>query len=148
MGPIGRVSPVPRGLHVIEMPTLEIGPPSSWAALDRSIAHLSDFDWLILTSTNGVSYFFERLGILGKDARALTGLKIAVVGEKTAASLKQYLLQPDFVPPQFVADSLVAAFPEELAGKKVLFPRVETGGREILVKELIAKGAEVVEVAA
>jgi uroporphyrinogen III methyltransferase/synthase len=75
-------------------------------------------------------------------------VKIAVVGEKTAQSLKQFSLQPDFIPPDFVADSLVEHFPEPLEGKKVLFPRVETGGREVLVKELTAKGAEVIEVAA
>ena len=75
-------------------------------------------------------------------------MKIAVVGEKTAQSLKQHGLQPDFIPPNFVADSLVENLTEELPGKKVLFPRVESGGREILVKELTAKGAEVIEVAA
>jgi uroporphyrinogen III methyltransferase / synthase len=136
------------GATVIEMPTLEIGPPSSWAALDNAIAHLSDFDWLILTSTNGIDYFFERLIAQGKDTRALAGVKIAVVGEKTANSLKQYSLQADFIPPNFVADSLIENFPEELDGKKVLFPRVESGGREVLVKELTLKGAKVIEVAA
>ncbi|MBD6615229.1 uroporphyrinogen-III C-methyltransferase [Komarekiella sp. 'clone 1'] len=136
------------GAKVIEMPALEIGPPSSWEALDHAIAHLSDFNWLILTSTNGIDYFFERLTTQGKDARALTGVKIAVVGEKTAQRLKQRCIQPDFIPPNFVADSLVENFPEQLSGKKVLFPRVESGGREILVKELTAKGAEVIEIAA
>ncbi|MBD2592811.1 uroporphyrinogen-III C-methyltransferase [Nostoc spongiaeforme FACHB-130] len=136
------------GAKVIEMPALEIGPPSSWADLDHAIASLSDFDWLILTSTNGVEYFFARLTALGKDSRALANVKIAVVGEKTAQSLKQQALKPDFIPPNFVADSLVENFPEALLGKKILFPRVETGGREILVKELTAKGAEVIEVAA
>jgi uroporphyrinogen III methyltransferase/synthase len=129
------------------MPALEIGPPASWEALDDAIARLSDFDWLILTSTNGTDYFFERLGTLGKDARSLAGVKIAVVGEKTAMSLKQHSLQPDLIPPQFMAESLVEHFPY-LEGKKILFPRVETGGREVLVKELTAKGAEVIEVAA
>ncbi len=136
------------GATVIEMPTIEIGPPSSWEALDHAIANLSDFDWLILTSTNGVDYFFARLIAQGQDARALAGVKIAVVGEKTAQSLKQQNIQADFIPPNFVADSLVENFPEDLRGKKVLFPRVETGGREVLVKELTAKGAEVIEVAA
>jgi uroporphyrinogen III methyltransferase/synthase len=136
------------GANVIEMPALEIGPPSNWEALDNAIAHLFDFNWLILTSTNGVEYFFERLNTQGKDARALTGVKVAVVGEKTAQSLKQRCIQPDFIPPNFVADSLVEHFPEQLLGKKVLFPRVESGGREVLVKELTTKGAEVIEVAA
>lgn len=136
------------GATVIEMPTLEIGPPSNWEALDNAIAHLSDFDWLILTSTNGIDYFFERLIAQGKDTRALASVKIAVVGEKTAYSLKQHSLQPDFIPPNFVADSLVENFPDQLDGKKILFPRVESGGREVLVKELTAKGAKVIEVAA
>ncbi|MHC5673137.1 uroporphyrinogen-III C-methyltransferase [Nostoc sp.] len=136
------------GATVIEMPTLEIGPPSSWEALDNAIADLSDFDWLILTSSNGIDYFFERLIAQGKDTRALAGVKIAVVGEKTAHSLKQHSLQADFIPPNFVADSLVENFPDQLDGKKVLFPRVESGGREVLVKELTVKGAKVIEVAA
>jgi uroporphyrinogen-III synthase len=136
------------GANVIEMPALEIGPPSSWDALDNAIAHLSDFDWLILTSTNGVDYFFERMFAQSKDARILTGIKIAVVGEKTAQRLQQHCLIPDFIPPNFVADSLVEHFPEELSGKKILFPRVETGGREVLLNEFMNKGAEVIDVAA
>jgi uroporphyrinogen III methyltransferase/synthase len=136
------------GAAVIEMPAIEIGPPSSWEQLDSAISRLQEFDWLILTSTNGVDYFFERLAAGGKDARALGGVKIAVVGEKTAVSLQQRCLQPDFIPPNFVADALVANFPESVADKKILFPRVETGGREVLVKELTGQGAEVVEVPA
>lgn len=136
------------GAKVIEMPALVITPPSSWKDLDRAITNIKSFNWLILTSTNGVDYFFERLTEKGKDSRALAGVKIAVVGQKTAESLNTRGLQPDFIPPNFVADSLVANFPENLRGKKVLFPRVETGGREVLVNELTAKGAEVIEVAA
>ena len=136
------------GATVIEMPALEIVPPSSWEDLDRAIAQLPNFNWLVLTSTNGVEYFFHRLITRGKDARALADVKIAIVGEKTAQSLRSYCLQPDFIPPDFVADSLVAHFPEPLVGKKVLFPRVETGGREVLVKQFVAQGAEVIEVAA
>lgn len=138
-----------QGAQVIEMPALEIGPPTSWEALDRAIAALAKFDWLILTSTNGVDYFLERLWHQGKDIRALAGVKIAVVGQKTASSLSQRGLKPDFVPPEFVADSLVTHFPgDDLRGTQILFPRVETGGRETLVTELTIKGAKVVEVPA
>lgn len=136
------------GARVIEMPALVITPPSSWDELDNAIAHLAQFDWLILTSSNGVDYFFERLFAQGKDARTLGSVKIAVVGKKTAASLQAYGLKPDFIPPNFVADSLVESFPEQLEGKKVLFPRVESGGREVLVKEMTAQGVQVTEVAA
>lgn len=137
-----------QGATVREMPALMITPPSNWQDLDRAIARLEEFDWLILTSANGVNYFGDRLVSLGKDARSLAGIKIAVVGKKTAAILRQKNLEPDFIPPDFVADSLVANFPEPLKQQKILFPRVETGGREVLVKELTAQGATVVEVAA
>lgn len=136
------------GATVIEMPALEIGPPSSWEALDLAIANLHTFNWLILTSTNAVDFFLERLQAQGKDTRTLATVKIAVVGKKTADRLQKQCLQPDFIPPDFVADSLAENFPESLEGKKILFPRVETGGREVLVQELSAKGAIVVEVPA
>jgi uroporphyrinogen-III synthase len=136
------------GAKVLEMPTIEIVPPSTWDDLDRAIAQLSQFDWLILTSTNAVDYFWERLIHQGKNNADLKHLKIAVVGQKTAQSLHQKNIEPNFIPPNFVADSLVANFPENPAYQKILFPRVETGGREVLVKELTAKGAEIIEVPA
>ncbi len=136
------------GAKVLELPTLEIVPPSSWGDLDREIESLADFDWLILTSTNGVDAFFARLQKAGKDSRALAGVKIAVVGQKTAQSLQQYGITPDFIPPNFIADALVSNFPDPPAGQRILFPRVETGGREVLVKELTNLGAIIVEVAA
>ncbi|MBE9161035.1 uroporphyrinogen-III C-methyltransferase [Tychonema sp. LEGE 06208] len=136
------------GARAIEMPALVIGAPSTWEPLDRAIAQLSSFHWLILTSHNAVDWFFERLQAKGKDARSLSGIKIAVVGKKTAESLRSHSLQPDFIPPNFVADSLVENFPDNLQNCKILFPRVESGGREVLVKEFTAKGAQVIEVPA
>lgn len=137
-----------QGATVVEMPALVITPPSNWTGLDEAIATLGDFNWLILTSANAVEYFFSRLTTLNLDLRALNKVKIAVVGKKTAASLTQYHLKADFIPPDFVADSLVANFPEALNNQNILFPRVETGGREILVQELSKQGAKVTEVAA
>jgi uroporphyrinogen III methyltransferase/synthase len=137
-----------RGAEVIEMPALEIRPPASWEQLDRAIEELKRFNWLILTSANGVNAFFERLYHLGGDGRSLAGLKIAAVGRKTAQVLANYGLNADFIPPQYVADSLISSFPGAIGGLRILFPRVESGGREVLVRELSARGAAVVEVAA
>ncbi|MBD1873517.1 uroporphyrinogen-III C-methyltransferase [Nodosilinea sp. FACHB-131] len=137
-----------QGATVVDLPALEMRSPSSWAGLDGAIADLPTFCWLILSSANAVNFFVDRLLEQGKDLRALSGLKIAVVGRKTAAVLKRRGLVPDFIPPDFVADSLVDHFPEPVAGQRLLFPRVESGGREVLVQEFTAAGAEVVEVAA
>ncbi len=134
------------GATVVEMPALEIGPPSSWQALDEALTRLEDFDWLLLTSANSVEYFFERLATQIRDLRALAGIKIAVVGDKTAQKLEQRGLKPDFVPPEFVADSLATHFPAPLSGTRILFPRVESGGRDLLVKDFTNRGANVTEV--
>jgi len=141
------------GATVIEMPALEIGPPSDWSALDGAIAQLTDFDWLILTSANGVNAFFERLAQVSGHDSTLPGLEkihIAVVGKKTAHFLRQQGREPDFVPPDFVADSLVEHFPnrDQLGTQRILFPRVESGGRAVLVRSLTAQGATVIEVPA
>jgi uroporphyrinogen III methyltransferase / synthase len=137
-----------KGARTIEMPTLEIAPPSDWTALDRAITNIADYHWLVLTSANGVEYFFDRLAAQHKDARALAGVKIAVVGRKTAEILQRRGLYADFIPPEFVADSLVDSFPEALTNRRILFPRVESGGRELLVQAFTAAGAVVDEVAA
>ncbi|MGG6242110.1 uroporphyrinogen-III C-methyltransferase [Nodosilinea sp. AN01ver1] len=137
-----------QGATVVDFPALEIRSPSSWVGLDGAIAALPTFHWLILSSANAVNFFIDRLLDQGQDLRALSGLKIAVVGRKTAAVLKRRGLVPDFVPPDFVADSMVKHFPESVAGRRLLFPRVESGGRDVLVQEFTAAGAEVVEVAA
>ncbi|MEL6495521.1 MAG: uroporphyrinogen-III C-methyltransferase [Cyanobacteria bacterium J06623_7] len=137
-----------QGAKILEMPALSITPPSDWQDLDRAIANLAQFQWLILTSANGVNYFCDRLYQLGFDLRALGQTKIAVVGRKTSAALEARGLNPDFIPPNYVADSMVEHFPTALTGQKLLFPRVETGGRAVLVRELTSQGAIVVEVAA
>ncbi|MEY2984740.1 MAG: uroporphyrin-III synthase, partial [Cyanobacteriota bacterium] len=136
------------GATVLEMPALAITPPSDWQPLDQAIATLDRFDWVIFTSTNGVNFFYQRLKQQGLDSRALHGLKIAVVGKKTAKTLAQFGLQPDVIPPDFIADALVDQMPDSLQGSQILFPRVESGGRQQLVKDLQAQQAVVVEVPA
>ncbi|PZO49706.1 MAG: uroporphyrinogen-III C-methyltransferase [Phormidesmis priestleyi] len=139
---------VAKGASVVDFPALEIRAPKSWRQVDEAIARIHQFDWLILTSANAVNYFLDRLLHQGKDFRVLADLKIAVVGKKTEAYLRQRGLMADFVPPSFVADSLIEHFPVNPAGLKLLFPRVEQGGREVLVTTMTAKGAVVTEVAA
>lgn len=137
-----------KGARVVDLPALEIRAPDTWQPVDNAIAHLADFDWLILTSANAVNFFLDRLLQQGKDFRALASLKIAVVGKKTETCLIQRGLRADFTPPTFVADSLIEHFPEDPHGLQLLFPRVEQGGRAVLVNAMTKQGAVVTEVAA
>jgi uroporphyrinogen-III synthase len=133
------------GATALSMSCLCISLPSSYAKLDEAITNLHQFDWLIFTSTNGIDYFLERLNWLGFNTSLLANIKIAVVGQKTAARLEEYNLKADFSPPEFVSDSLIASFPnrDNLQGTKILYPQLEAGGRENIVEELTSLGAEV-----
>ena len=137
-----------KGASAIDLPALEIREPADWQGMDEAIAQLNRFDWLILTSANAVNFFLDRLLQQGKDFRALASLKIAVVGRKTNRFLNQRGLVADFIPATFVADALIEHFPEDPQGLHLLFPRVESGGRDVLVKEMTKKGAAISEVAA
>ncbi|MEO1593291.1 MAG: uroporphyrinogen-III C-methyltransferase [Cyanobacteria bacterium J06632_22] len=137
-----------QGGTIVDMPALEIVPASDAAPLERAIQTLKNYDWLVLTSANAVTFFLERLWDSGQDWRSLAHVRIAVVGQKTAKVLASHGLRADFIPPHYIADSLVEHFPEPLAALRVLFPRVEQGGRPVLVASFRAQGAVVDEVAA
>lgn len=138
------------GANAISLPALEIRPPSDWRPLDRQLARLTDFAWLILTSANGVEFFLRRMQAQGYDLSSLATIKIAVVGRKTAHLLEQYGVTPDFIPPKFIADSLAEHFPDRdrLAGSQILYPCLEHDRRELLIAELSNLGATVVDVPA
>ncbi len=136
------------GANVVSMPTLVVQPPPDWAPLDQAIHDLQSFNWLILTSGNAVDSFWQRLWHHQRDGRALSHLKIAVVGEKTALHLQKWGLRADLIPGEFVADQLLLEFPQDCQNLRILFPRVASGGREVLVQGLQQRGAQVTEVAA
>jgi len=137
------------GAQVLDLPALVIGPPDTWGPLDDALAELEDFHWLVVSSSNGVEAVEQRLRRLGGSlARRPAGLKIAAVGRKTAARLEELGAAPDFVPPAFVADSLIEHFPVSGWGLRLLLPRVQSGGRTVLAEAFGEAGARVVEVAA
>ncbi len=137
------------GAQVLDLPALVIGPPDSWGPLDDALDDLEDFHWLVVSSSNGVEAVEQRLNLRGSGlARRPRGLKIAAVGRKTAARLEELGAPADFVPPAFVADSLIEHFPVSGWGLRLLLPRVQSGGRTVLAEAFGEAGARVVEVAA
>ena len=137
------------GATVLDLPALVIGPPDTWGPLDDALAELEEFHWLVVSSANGVDAVEQRLRRMGSGlAHRPRGLKIAAVGRKTAARLEALGAPADFVPPQFVADSLIDHFPVSGWGLRLLLPRVQSGGRTLLAEAFGEAGARVVEVAA
>jgi uroporphyrinogen-III synthase len=137
------------GAAVLDLPALVIGPPDTWGPLDDALAELEEFHWLVFSSTNGVEAVEQRLRRQGSSlAGRPATLKIAAVGRKTAALLEDLGAPADFVPPAFVADSLIEHFPVSGWGLRLLLPRVQSGGRTLLAEAFGEAGARVVEVAA
>jgi uroporphyrinogen-III synthase len=137
------------GASVLDLPALVVTPPDTWGPLDDALAELEDFHWLVFSSGNGVEAVEQRLQLRGRClARRPRSLRIAAVGRKTAAQLEAIGAPADFIPPRFVADSLLEHFPVSGWGLRLLLPRVQSGGRTLLAEAFAEAGARVVEVAA
>lgn len=126
------------GAEVIEFPTIEIQPPEDPQPLERAAASVSEYDWIIFTSANGVRAFMDR----SPELSAFAG-RVCAIGPATRRAAETAGLRVDVVPDEYVAESLVAAFSgEEIAGKRILLPRAAVA-RDVVPDELRARGAQV-----
>lgn len=136
------------GAECLECPTIKVVPPKDWGPIDAAIDNLGTYDWLVFTSVNGVSFFFERLYKKDKDVRVLKDMRTAAIGPATAKRLRDFGLKSDIVPETYQAESIIEAFKKEpMKNKKVLLPRAKEA-RPILPEELRKMGAVVDEIAA
>ncbi|MFH2093854.1 MAG: uroporphyrinogen-III C-methyltransferase [Pseudomonadota bacterium] len=136
------------GAQCIEIPTIRIDAPKDLSPLKKAIDNIKDYDWLVLTSVNGVKYFFDTLFDMGKDVRVLGHLKFACIGPVTKERLQEYGIISDILPDTYRAESVVDAFSSvEIKGKRILLPRAKKA-RTILPEELTKMGAIVEEVIA
>jgi uroporphyrinogen III methyltransferase/synthase len=132
------------GVEPVIVPTIEIVSPASFADLDQAIASLDQVDYLVLTSTNAVEAFFDRLASLGHSAAILDTLQIVAVGPKSAAAIDAHGVSADLTPKDYRAEGVVSLLKERVAGKKVLYPKAALA-RELIPKQLGNAGAEVIE---
>jgi uroporphyrinogen III methyltransferase/synthase len=131
------------GAEVIEFPTIEIVPPTTWKGLDRAIDQLECYDWIIFTSVNGVNFFFERLKEKGKDRHPSSSFKVCAIGPATAYQLKERGVQVDYVPKEYVAESILKGFGEmAIKGRRILLARAKEA-RNVLPQGLKKMGAVV-----
>ncbi|MDO4178079.1 MAG: uroporphyrinogen-III C-methyltransferase [Phascolarctobacterium sp.] len=131
------------GAKVVEVPAIKIVPPSDYGPIDEAVQNISDYKWLVLTSANGVEYFFARMETFGKDSRALANVKIAAIGSATAQALKAYGIKADLVPSAYKAEELAEALASQVSiGDKLLLARAKVA-REVLPEKLRVLGCEV-----
>lgn len=130
------------GAEVMELPTIEIVPPLSWKELDRVFPRLRSYDWLIFTSANGVHFFWQRLREKGKT-RLPPSIKVCAIGPATAKQLKEKKISVDYMPKEFIAESILDGFQKKfIKGKRILLARAKKA-RDILPKGLRKMGAKV-----
>ena len=97
------------GANVTEYPCIRTVARDPSPELDKAIANLDQYRWLVFTSPVGPRIFFDRLRALGKDARALAGCRLAAIGPKTASALSHRGLTADLVPETYDSDHLAQA---------------------------------------
>jgi uroporphyrinogen III methyltransferase/synthase len=134
------------GADVIELPTIRIEPPSDLRAFAELVQDAHAYDWIVFTSPNGVTAFFDLFYKLYDDAREIGGARIAAIGPVTAQRIKDFHLKVDLQPEEFVAESIVREFRKQggVENLRILLARAEKA-RDLLPKELSALGAIVDE---
>jgi uroporphyrinogen-III synthase len=130
------------GCGVIEIPFIEIRKPSSYKPLDTALRNLAGYDWLILTSVNGVEALFARLGRLKLNRGALSHLKIAAIGPATKKAIEAHDVHVQVTPKEYVAESVVSALHRRVKGKRILLVRAKVA-RDVIPRELRKAGASV-----
>ncbi|HET8971402.1 MAG TPA: uroporphyrinogen-III synthase [Candidatus Nanopelagicales bacterium] len=137
-----------------EVATISVEPPRTPQQMDRAITGLVSgrYQWIAFTSVNAVRAVREKFDEYGLDARALAGLRVAAVGEQTAAALVEFGVRPDLVPS---GDQSSAGLLEDWPDfdtvldpiNRVFLPRADIA-TETLVAGLIERGWEVEDVTA
>jgi uroporphyrinogen III methyltransferase/synthase len=123
-----------RGADVRYMPTIVIAPIEPNKKLEHAIDNIQIYSFILFTSTNAVSIFFDALFRKGRDARVLSSAKIIPIGPATASLLQSKGIIPDLLPEQFTSEGIIEVLKAvEAAGKKFLLPRAEEA-RDIIVE--------------
>ena len=152
------------GAQVLEIPFIEIRKPRSFRPLDSGLKNLDTYDWLILTSVNGVEAMWARIekamrrsttselpwksGLSGprssrRSLRALApGLRIAAIGPATKKAIEQRGVKVDVMPKEYIAESVVSSLEGKVIGKRVLLVRAKVA-RDVIPRELGKAGAHV-----
>ena len=137
-----------RGADVLEIPTIKIVPPTDLMDLKDALLGLNSYDWIVFTSPNGVTTFFDYFFKAFDDLRDIGGVRVAAVGPATAAKLKELHLKVDLMPEEYVTSKIAKAFEsfECIENLKILLLRAEVANPE-LPKKLEEMGAIVDDIA-
>ncbi len=130
------------GATVIEVPFIEIRKPRNLKPLDSALMNLAGYDWLILTSVNGVEAMWNRMAKLHLSKINLKRHHVAAIGPATRKAIELRGVKVDVVPREYVAESVVRSLRRRVKGKRVLLVRAKVA-RDVIPRELRRAGAHV-----
>lgn len=128
------------GASVIEIPFIAIRKPKSFRPLDAALKDVHQYDWLILTSVNGVEALWDRMARLRIKSGKLAHLKVAAIGPATKQAIEREGVTVDVVPREYIAESVVRSLRRQIRGKRVLLVRAKVA-RDVIPRELRKAGA-------
>ena len=131
-----------RGAEVLEIPFIEICKPKSFKPLDAALKRLGTYDWLILTSVNGVEAMWDRMSKLHLRNTLFADVRIAAIGPATKKAIEQRGMKVDVVPKEYIAESVVKSLKGKVKGKRVLLVRAKVA-RDVIPTQLRKAGAYV-----
>lgn len=130
------------GAKPVACPAIEIAPTTDLSPLDAALRDLGTMEWVVFTSANAVRVFDDRVRVL--KLAVPRSLRLAAIGEATAAAVASRIRPADFAPSAATAERLVAELPVR-TGSRVLFPRSDIA-RDTLREGLRRRGVVVVDV--
>jgi uroporphyrinogen-III synthase len=134
------------GAEPMLLPAIEIAPLTNFFELDSALLKLVQFDWVVLTSVNGVEALRSRMAALGVSSEVLSARRLAAIGPATADALASFCRMPDVVPDEYIAEAIFKHLPD-VRGKKFLLAQADLA-RPDLATLLKNAGATVTAVAA
>jgi len=122
-----------RGAEVLEVPVIKLADPTERKPLLEALAGLGCYDWIIFTSVNGVTSFFNYFFRAFEDLRDLGAVRLAAVGPATAAKLKELHLKVDLMPKEYVAAEIAHALKSygSIENLRILLARAEVANRDL-----------------
>ena len=127
------------GFEPVYFPVIEIHPADDFSELDKALAEIERYAWLVFTSVNAVDVVFDRILVGAKHASPLlSNLRIAAIGPKTAEALRLRGIEPFFMPDEYVGEAILPGL-GDLRGKWVLLPRAEIA-RQALPEAIVLAG--------
>jgi len=121
------------GADVIEIPCIKTAPPTQLQDLMDALLELNSYEWLVFTSPNGVTAFFNYFFKAHQDMRDIGGARIAAVGPATAAKLRELHLQVDLMPEEALGKKIAAEFKQyqDIENVKMCLLRAEKANPDL-----------------